>query len=184
LHQNEIQILSDPYIHEGLELLKDLNLIDKSGASVYSFNECEYCINSEIFDCIQIPLNITDTSFFTNFIKNTNSSKLFVARSLLLQGILVNRDLIKTSIRSAEDIFVYLNKIDSVAKKADLSVLELCLAFIFSLPDIDHYIIGSTSINNLLHNIKCMGIILEPDIIDSIFELSEIKKNWSNPRNW
>ena len=52
LHQNEIEILSDPYIQEGLELLKDLKLIIKSGASVYTIEECEYCMNSIFFDSI------------------------------------------------------------------------------------------------------------------------------------
>jgi aryl-alcohol dehydrogenase-like predicted oxidoreductase len=184
LHQNEIQILSDPYIQEGLEALKDLKLIKKSGASVYSLDEFEYCINNNFFDYIQIPISIADTSFYKKIMTKTKSDKTFVGRSILLQGSLVNTKIINNRIQYSNEIIDYLNKLDSIRKTVNLTRLEFYLAFVSSLSAIDHFIIGSTSINNIKKNIKSMELNLDKLIMNSIFEHSNNAKVWANPRNW
>ena len=47
LHQNDMSIISDPYVHKGLNLLKEKKLIKYSGASVYTLEECAYAIESK-----------------------------------------------------------------------------------------------------------------------------------------
>ena len=63
LHQNEINILSDQYVHDGIKNLKHKGLVSSVGASVYSKEELEYVIQSNMFDWVQVPVNILDTSF-------------------------------------------------------------------------------------------------------------------------
>ena len=91
LHQNEINIISDPYVHDGINQLKKDGLISKVGVSLYNFQECEYAIDSGIYDYIQIPLSVFDVTFYDRFIKDNSYPVRFVARSLFLQGVLVNR---------------------------------------------------------------------------------------------
>jgi len=184
LHQNEIEILSDPYIQEGLELLKDLKLIIKSGASVYTIEECEYCMNSIFFDSIQIPISIADTSFYSALINNRKSEKTFIGRSILLQGALIHTKIINKKIKYSEQMINYLKKLDFIRKEVGLSRLEFYLAFVSSLQGFDHFIIGSTSIDNIKRNIKCMELNLNSNIMNSIFEYSNKLKLWTNPRNW
>ena len=64
LHQNEIDIISDKYVHEGIELLKNSNLIKEVGTSVYTKEELIYTLECGIFDWVQIPVNILDSSFY------------------------------------------------------------------------------------------------------------------------
>ena len=184
LHQNEIRIISDPFVHNGIRQLKDEGLISKIGVSVYSFDECEYAIKSGVFDYIQIPLNIFDISFYNRFIKNNSSPVRFVARSLLLQGILVNREQILKSISPGIEILSYLVKLDFIAKKNNISTLEMALRFVYSLENIDHYIIGTTSIQNLKLNKQYFQKKLPIDIFKLVYELASQPKSWSNPRTW
>jgi len=184
LHQNEITIISDPYVHDGIRKLKEDGLISKIGVSVYNFEECEYAIECGIFDYIQIPLNIFDISFYNRFIKNNSLPVRFVARSLLLQGILVNREQILKRISSGKEILKYLLKLDFIAKENNISTIEMALRFVYTLENIDHYIIGTTSIQNLKLNKQYFQKKLPVDIFKLIYELASQPKSWSNPRTW
>ena len=184
LHQNEIEILSDPYIQEGIKELKSLNLIKKSGASVYTLEECDYCVNNDSYDCIQIPINIADTSFYARFVKNQKINKIFVGRSILLQGALIESNRKKKLFRYSNELNNYLNKINYLYKKTGLSNIEFYLSFVFGLKEIDHFIIGSTSIENIKNNIKCAEIKLDPQLINQLVDHGKELKKWTNPRNW
>ena len=185
LHQNELSIISDSYIHEGLMLLKQQNLIRYAGASLYSFEECEYALESGLFDVVQIPVSVFDISFYNRFVReNTISSVCFVARSLLLQGILVNRNAINSRIRQSHQVLGYLKQLDQLAEESGLSTLELALAFVFSLRNIDHYLIGTTSIENLEKNIQCLKVKLPSQALTRVLEMASHTENWTNPRNW
>ncbi len=184
LHQNEINIISNPYVHDGLKRLKKEGLIEKAGASVYSHEECAYALQCGIFDFIQVPLNVFDISFYDRFIKENQTPVRFVARSLLLQGILINREQIIKRITSANEILTYLSKLDIIAQENNISTLQMALGFVYSLKNIDHYILGTTSINNLKMNKQYLKEKLPIDIFSLIYELALQRKSWSNPRNW
>ena len=76
LHQNEMEIISDPYVQEGLEKLKDIGLIKKSGASVYSEEECEYALQGNRYDYIQVPVSVFDLNFYQKFIQNNTNKNI------------------------------------------------------------------------------------------------------------
>ena len=91
LHQNEIDIISDDYVHTGIKLLKNKGLIKEVGTSVYSKEELRYTLESNIFDWVQIPVNILDTSFYHVICEYDTNIKVSV-RSVFLQGILLNQN--------------------------------------------------------------------------------------------
>lgn len=185
LHQNELTIISDPYVHEGLMLLKQQNLICYTGVSLYNFEECEYALESGLFDVVQIPVSVFDISFYNRFVRESSiSSVRVIARSLLLQGILVNRSAIHSNIRESDHVWRYLKQLDQLAEEYGLSTLELALAFVFSLRNIDHYLIGTTSIKNLEENIQCLKIKLPSQVFKRVLEMASQPKSWANPRNW
>ena len=184
LHQNDLDIISDPYVREGFMLLKQEGLIRHSGASLYSHEECENALSSGVFNFIQIPVSIFDASFYNAFIKENKTSVQFAARSLLLQGILVNRNAINSRIRQSKEVLGYLKQLDQLAQECGLSTLELALAFVFSLQNIDHYLIGTTSIENLEKNIQCLKIKLPMQVFKDVLEIASYPKSWANPRNW
>ena len=185
LHQNDITILRDPFVHEGLQRLKYLGLIRSAGVSVYHREECEYALDSGMYDFIQIPVNIFDLGFYNRFIETpSHTSVRFTARSLLLQGILANRETISGRIRQGKEIHAYLHSLDRIAARWEMTTTEMALRFVFSLPHIDHFLIGSLSIHNLRENLTWTTKELPPDIMTEIKAMASQEKTWTNPRNW
>ena len=83
----------------------------------------------------------------------------------------------------SSDVLEYLNKFDEITNNFGVSALELGLAFVFSLSEIDHFIIGTNSIKNLIKDIHCLDIKLPEQLYESILRIMP-QKNWVNPRNW
>jgi len=183
LHQNDLSIISDPYILEGLQLIQEKNLVDRVGVSIYSYKECEYAISNTLYEYIQVPLNICDISFHDRFIKN-DSSKKFVARTIFLQGTILNRGQLSSRIDCGDEILDYLNKIDTIAEWGNISTHKLAIAFVGSLPCVENLLIGTTSIKNLKFNVDSLKHRLSDKLLNNIYELAKEPKKWANPRSW
>jgi aryl-alcohol dehydrogenase-like predicted oxidoreductase len=184
LHQNNLEVISDPYVREGLVLLKKQGFINYSGASLYTEEECGYALESGIFDVIQVPVSIFNLDFYNRFIRDNRLPVRFAARSLLLQGILINRAGIKSRIQKSTEVLEYLGSLDGLADKYGLSVLEMALAFVFSLEGIDHYLIGTTSLENLQKDLSCLKIKLPGELFAQLFEMASRSKDWTDPRSF
>jgi aryl-alcohol dehydrogenase-like predicted oxidoreductase len=184
LHQNEIEIISDPYIQEGLNELRNKNLIKKIGVSIYNKHEFEYSLNSNIYESIQFPVNIFDTSLYNLYLnKYRDSNKELIARSIFLQGLgtsNINFD----NHSFYESINTYRNKILDLTKKLDISIEALSIAYLKTLKHITKFIIGSLSIKNIENNRSYFDINLDQEIIDNINLISNTNKVWSNPKKW
>lgn len=184
LHQNDLKIISDPYIIDAIIKLKDKGLIKSTGVSVYTSEECEYAINNPAYDSIQFPVNIFDVSIYNKYVKNNKTSKKFIARSILLQGLVLNQKNLKLKTKYSNDILNYLLKVNKISNVYQISLIELSLLFVFSLTNIEEYIIGSTSSNNLKKNIEIIEKSLDNNLFNEIFLLACEKKIWSNPQLW
>ena len=183
LHQNEIDIISDVYVHKGIELLKEKNLIKEIGTSIYSESELRYTLESGIFDWVQIPINILDTSFY-NIISEYNTNIKVSARSVFLQGILLNRRSIRDDIKEHSELLDTLELVDRLCIKHGINIKQLSIAYLSLLERIDQIIVGTTSIDNLSDNILSANLRLSNDLITSLEAISERPKTWTNPRYW
>ena len=76
----------------------------------------------------------------------------------------------------------YLAKIDKIAAENNLEPFHLALAYIFSLKNINHYIIGTTSLKNIKNNIKILNSELSNDSLRRINHLSKKSKLWADLR--
>ncbi|WP_193771160.1 aldo/keto reductase [Candidatus Magnetaquicoccus inordinatus] len=185
LHQNELAIISDPAVHAGIALLKEQRLIDKIGVSLYSHEECHYAIACGLYDVIQIPISIFDLGFYNRFVLPNGAGTIrFAARSLLLQGILANRQEITTRIRQGEEILAYLRQMDHLAEQWQMGTTEMAVRFAFSLSAVDHLLIGTLSLANLRAILQWIRHPLSTEQIATISHFAAQAKIWSNPRNW
>lgn len=184
LHQNDLEIITDSNIQKGLLKAKDLGLIKQAGVSIYSDAECAYACESPVYDVIQLPVSVFDLSFFKKFVEPKKYNKGFIARSLLLQGILTNRSEIKTRIKQHTEVSAYLTELDQLAENNNMKTLEMCMRFTFSLQGIQQFIVGTTSIQNLKLNLSFENLPLKDEIYNTIYEMGSRPKVWTNPRNW
>ena len=183
LHQNDIKIISDKYVHQGIKLLKSNNLVKEVGTSVYSKEELLYTLECGIFDWVQIPVNILDTSFY-RIISDHNSQIKVSARSVFLQGIMIDDQWAKISVKDHNELLNTLNIAKELCSKFGMTIQQLSIAYLASLDRIDQIIIGTISNDKLKDNILSTKIKLEKTIITSIHEISSSSKPWTNPRTW
>jgi uncharacterized protein len=183
LHQNDINIISDKFVHEGIHLLKRDKLIKEIGTSIYSKEELFYTLESGLFDWVQVPMNILDTSFY-HTICNYGTNIKVAARSLFLQGILLDHESILDDISDNSELLNLLEYVNEICSNNGLNVIELTLSYISFLDRVDQIIIGTTSIVKLRDNILFTKIELKKKIISIINSISRNNKSWTNPRLW
>ena len=183
LHQNDLDIISDPYVHEGLIELKEIGLIKNCGTSIYKFEELDYTVESALYDFIQVPINILDTSYYDRIIDYQTEIRI-IARSIFLQGIFFHPASIKEKIKENKLLLQYLQKITTICESYGFDLNIGCIAFIHALERIEQLIIGTSSIENLKSNFGSLNQELNKDTIDEIYEISKDPKPWTNPKDW
>jgi aryl-alcohol dehydrogenase-like predicted oxidoreductase len=183
LHQNEIEIISNMEIHRGMELLRSEGLVKEFGTSVYSKEELKYTLECGLFEWVQIPINILDTSFYQIIIDSGINIKI-AARSVFLQGILLDRKSIQTDIEYNKLLLELLDRVDSLCTEHNINIMDLSLAYLSSLRDINMIIVGTTSFDNLVKNIQATDIELPAALIKRLDSISRLPKSWTNPRHW
>ena len=89
LHQNDIDIIEDKFVQNALKEIKLRGLVKKVGVSIYNSLELESALFVEDFDIIQLPVSVGNTYLYNIANKHT-CKKILVARSIFLQGTLIN----------------------------------------------------------------------------------------------
>ena len=184
LHQNEVEIISDKYIMQGLNILKDHELVDEVGTSIYSENELDFTIESHFYDWIQIPVNILD-NYFYNRIKKTKSNIKVAARSVLLQGMLFQDDkTISKNIRDSKKMIEFLEFIKKELNIDNKNFNQISIAYLKYLENLSMIIIGSRSLKHIEFFMNSLNQNIAEDKLKKIHNHSNQIKEWSNPRNW
>jgi len=131
-----------------LELLKQKDMVENIGVSIYSPNELDYYFNNFHFDIVQAPFNIFDTrirdSGWLNNLKRKNV-KLYV-RSIFLQGLLL---LPSFERKPYFKKWSELNKWDEWIEQTKMKPLEACIKFVKNQDGIDRVVVGVDSLNQL-----------------------------------
>lgn len=183
LHQNEIEIISNKKIHRAMEHLKSDGLVKEFGASVYSKEELKYVLECGFFEWVQIPINILDTSFYQMIIDSGVSIKI-AARSVFLQGILLDRNSILTDIADNKELLKLLDEVDTICLDNRTNIIDLSIAYLSSLINLNLIIVGTTSLCNLKTNIEASHIKLDKELKERLDFISRQSKSWTNPRRW
>jgi len=183
LHQNEIEIISDNYVHEGIKILKNSNLIKEIGTSVYSQEELIYSLDCGIYDWVQIPVNILDTSFY--HIANNHVSEIKIAaRSVFLQGAIFNNRRSRINAKYHHELLDTIDQLQKLCTDFGLNIQQLCVAYLSSLDKINQIIVGTISDDKLIENMASIKMQLNKSLIASIEKISVKSKPWSDPRSW
>jgi aryl-alcohol dehydrogenase-like predicted oxidoreductase len=183
LHQNDLEILKDRGIQKALKEVLDNDLAKGIGASVYSHEELEYSLQNDLFSTIQVPVNILNTSFYDKFLISSNKNKKeLIARSIFLQGTLLNLDDSSLSEISME-LYNAICKLSLVCKKYNTTILNEAKKTVFKLSDI-RIIQSSLSFENIKSNLHYNLNIDDALIEKEISGLRDLKYTFTNPRNW
>lgn len=184
LHQNEMGIISDTKIINALKNIKNDGFVKKIGVSIYNNEECKFSLDSDIYDVIQLPVSVLDSFMYSELIHSSTTNKKIIARSIFLQGVLFNRDLIKSKVKQSENMLNYISKLDQLALEHKVELFMLACSYVLSLPKVNGIIVGTAVKENLLSIIESSKFKITSDLMDQIYQLSSEYKEWGNPRKW
>lgn len=116
--------------------LKQRNLVQKIGISVYNPSQVINIINKYDIDIVQLPLNMLDQRFleYIPILKHKNIE--IHSRSTFLQGLLL---------MDTNNLNAYFNDIKNVLEKIKKPKLAYALNFVKKIEGIDKIIVGCTS---------------------------------------
>ena len=177
LHQNNINVISNPLVLKTLAKLVKERKVKYIGVSIYNKQELDFAIKSKIIKVIQMSINIADSNLYSKIKKK---KKIIVARSIFLQGALIN-DISKHP--KKEKILNYRKEIKKVCELNNISYLEAITSYVFNLKMVDYVLISSISKKNLSKIFKSI-IKIDKKTLKLLHIKSKKLKSWANPMTW
>jgi len=169
-----------------LEKMKESSLVNYLGVSVYTTEDAEDAIYSDVFDIIQIPANVFDGRFSEEgIIENATKKGIRVyMRSIFLQGLIfMNPNNLPDNLNQAKK---YIDKLESISTHLGLTRRELALLYVKTKYPYCHILFGAESSDQVAENIQAWKKpILNKNIIDNIDDISVgIDESIINPSLW
>lgn len=155
------------------------------GVSIYSTEEFELAIQSDLISVIQIPFNLLDNYTLKRDLLNKakEQNKTIHVRSVFLQGLFF-RDLNSThpNLRRLEE---NISSLHSISRENHLSLHELALLYPFSFEQIDGVLIGCDTAQQLKENINALKQkSLDTNTLEQIHKIHCAHPHLLNPVNW
>ena len=177
LHQNNISIISNPIVLKTLAKLVKEKKVKYIGVSIYNKQELDFAIKSKVIKVIQMPVNIADSYLYSKIKKN---KKIIVARSIFLQGALINNI---SKHPKKEQILNYKKKIHEICKQNNITYLEAITSYVFNLKMINYVLISTISKKNLSQIFKSI-IKIDKKTLGHLHTNSKKLKSWANTMTW
>ena len=175
----------DPMFQSKLQEAKDKELVHSIGVSLYSEEEINQVLESELKpDVIQLPMNILDTRLYRCGVL----SKLFDreieihVRSAFLQGLFY---LSKAELEDGfKDVIPYLEKLKSISADIGLTLSELSLLWLVNLKEVSKVIIGVDNVNQLKNHLDTLKKNIESSVFEEALSIYYENENILNPSLW
>ncbi len=186
LHDSKDLKIYNKKIIEILNELKDEGKIANFGVSVYTEDDVKNVLQFDDISVIQIPINIFNSKLhIEGYIKELAEKKIFIiARSIFLQGLFfLEPEEVKLKVPAAEQP---MKELREFAKKIRLSIDELALGYVKSIPEISTIIIGAETPAQVKRNISLFNeTMLSRTIIEDLGNLfANLPNNVVNPSLW
>jgi len=175
----------DGWFQKGIADAKDRQIIRKTGVSLYNEDEINRVTRAVPgTDVVQLPMNILDTRLHRRGLlaRLRDLGVEIHIRSAFLQGLFYLPD---TALqRRFSDAVAPLNKLKSIAAKAGLTLAELSLLWLTSLPEISKVIIGVDSKAQLGAHLETLGKQADSAVFQTALSVRYENENILNPSRW
>ena len=180
-HRSEdINILKKKKLKEIIKYLKDRNICNKFGVSIYDPSEINKIQKIWKPDIIQLPINILDNRIVdSGWIKKLHNSGVEIhARSIFLQSLLLmESDKIPKKFYQYKSI---LSKFENYCKFKNVSKLDMCINHMKKFKQISHVVVGVQSVDQL----KKINLSFKKKLFKCDFKILNINKKLIDPRLW
>ena len=153
LHNPTDMIQYGKAVPETLRKLRNEGLIEKAAVSVYTPAEVEEMLKTDIYEAVQLPMNIFDTRFVKSGVlkKLHSAGKIVFVRSVFLQGLFFTEPLVlKGVLKEAE---VPLRQLAGLAESEGMSIAQLAMSYIRDMEEVTSLVIGAETPQQVSDNI-------------------------------
>ena len=167
-------------LSKALIKLKDEKIVSRIGISIYSPRELDDLLNFIQPDIIQAPFNILDRSLENSgWMKTLKNSKVEIqARSIFLQGLLLDSSNIPVKLSKFKDLFLDWDNWVEATKETKLFC---ALNFVLSYKQFSKILVGIDNLNQLEQIIEAYK---KKDMLKVPNNISSNDPDLINPQNW
>ncbi|MBI3032828.1 aldo/keto reductase [Candidatus Woesearchaeota archaeon] len=178
--------MNNPKVISSLLRLKEEGLVGKIGVSIYHPDEVTTFLNTDIFEVIQLPINLLDTRLIKNGLLHKLHQKriLVFARSIFLQGLFfLDYKKLPPHLEFARD---HLKRIHQIAHKIGLSVPQLAFTFVRDIPEITSLVIGAENAQQIEETVSLLQTEPLPEKINKeiLNTFNNVPEKLINPSLW
>ncbi len=187
LHDSDLILNWSNKYTDIIKSLKEQNIINYFGISIYEEIEFEKAKDIKEIDIIQIPFNILDNrAIKNNWLKDARERNILLfIRSVYLQGLLfLYPNKIPNNLKESKS---YMDKLNHIAQTHQLSIPQLALSFVESVAHKEVILFGCENLQQAKSNIKEYESIklLDNNTIEAILEIIDsVPQNIINPSKW
>ncbi|GMN90416.1 aldo/keto reductase [Francisella sciaenopsi] len=170
LHDMDIFYKDYALLETEINFAKANGYLKYFGVSIYSREDFDMALNNELVDIIQLPFNVFDQRAVVEnwFERAKQKNKLIFIRSVFLQGLLLMD--CSSLPANLEKVRPYLEKLNLVARRYNLSNKEFALSFVESIADQSVLLFGCDSIEQAKENLNDYNNKIK------IFDLADIEQ--------
>ncbi len=168
-------------IWKALQDLKQKNIVEKIGFSVYDCNQLDALWNSFQPNIVQMPYNLLDQRFLiSGWMKKMNDAGVEIhVRSIFLQGLLLmSKSDRPEKFNHWKEIWEVL---DAWILEYDITAVEAAISFAMDNPYIDKIVVGVDNVQQLE---EILSIILKRKIVHPPKSLHTSDVRLINPSQW
>ena len=155
LHNAADMKIHGPFIADTLCNFIKQGLTDLVGVSVYHPEEADFLLENQVYQAVQLPVNILDQRFIKSGVLDRlhkRGIKVFV-RSVFFQGLLLlDPETIKDPVL-IQFAVPHLLTLRQLSEKAGMSIARFALSFLQVIPGITSLVLGADNPGQVLQNI-------------------------------
>lgn len=132
-HQCDLPFMSSRSFRKACEYLRERTDVESIGISVYEPEQAYAAMSATKIDIIQAPVNFLDDRFVSeDFQETLTQNKVsLVARSVLLQGVLVDKNDLP-SVKKKDLLKLLQNMLEKASDESGYSIYDLAINYAFS----------------------------------------------------
>jgi aryl-alcohol dehydrogenase-like predicted oxidoreductase len=156
LHNAKEMSIYGEVVPETLKKLKNKGIIKKAGVSVYSIAEVEEMLKYELYEAVQIPMNIFDLRMVKSGVVNKlkKAGIIVFVRSVFLQGLFfLEPEKIPGSMALTAE---HLKNLLMLARQERLSIAQLAISHIRDIEGVTSLVLGAETPQQVADNIRLM----------------------------
>lgn len=186
LHRAEQMLIKDGAIIKHLSRLKEKNLINNIGVSVYTPKEAETALSIDEITAVQVPFNVFDHRLIkSGFFEKAHSKGIAVfVRSIYLQGLILMKN---TEVPDKlQGIIPFKNQFKKICEYSGRTINEVAMKFPLTQKGVTGIVFGVDNLNQLKENINLYNNPpLEKPVIENILNrFNDIPEYLLDPRQW